>query len=206
MALTREVCSLKLVESQLLAAVASANGNADAAQSTIHHLGDELARCNRAERHCDLSVMGNHFRDFAKGRSVAELHAAAASKEAELFAVRSKLLEAQHDLQAKAAKQQQTDDVVEGLRRDLLCERESAARSLNTMREELAQEAGHERSALSTQAHLAKQKVAELTRRLQEQVCRSLASGFVLGSCMYILNFSEQYVRKKTNRPLHSSM
>jgi predicted nucleic acid-binding Zn-ribbon protein len=165
MALTRELFALKLVESQLQASVAAANGNADAAQARMQQLEAEIARIKRGRPSAAATSAASD-----DSHAVAELHAAAAAKESELYAVRSELVEARQQCEAKDRQLQQAHEASESLATDLQREKGAAEKQLRAQLEQLDAEAEVERHALSDQVHQARDKVAELQRRLHEEV------------------------------------
>ena len=169
MALTREVCALKLVESQLLASTSAANNNADAAHARVMHLEVELARSNKLAGE-PAAGYGSDRAGADGGREVAELHAAAAAKDADLFKVRSELVEARQACGMKARHLQQLEEAVESLRQDVAKAKEAAGEAQSELREQLAADAAQERSSLETDLEQAREKVSELVRRLREEV------------------------------------
>ena len=164
MALTREVSGLKLAESQLVAAVAAANGNADAARARVQHLEAELATCRKQR--------GNfaHAAESWTGHTVAELHAAAAAQDSELHKARSDLLEARQACDAKAQQLAQAEEAMEATKREAQVKADSAGTALAAQREQLEAEAAAERAVLTGLLEQARERVDELQRRLQEEV------------------------------------
>lgn len=173
MALTREVCALKLVESQLLSAIAAANGNADAAQSRIYTLQDEIVQMKRTASSTAPAVSASLVDMLDNFRSSADLRTALASRDSDLFALRSRLTEVQQEADGRALKAQQLADDLEAARRDTAHEREVASAAQSNLKEQMTAEAVRERGVLVAEAERARAKVAELTHQLQEQVrCR----------------------------------
>jgi len=89
LALTREICALKLVESQLLASVAAAHGNSDASEARAQQLAAALAE---SEKH--LTQLEAAPRRAAQGGGdVAELSATLAAQSQQVYVLQDAALQ-----------------------------------------------------------------------------------------------------------------
>ena len=166
MALTREVCALKVIESQLLAGVAAANGNADAAQARIVHLEAELAerKTTPAALHARATASG--------GAGTAQLQATLTARDTELYSVRSELLEARQAAERLVAQVESAEAQSEERAEQVQREKESASRAVAQTREELAAQHCQEREALTASIARAQDEIAALKAAVQETVRR----------------------------------
>lgn len=105
LALTRQVCALKLVESQMLADVSASKTLADSRGLRIHHLEHDVKRLKdsaggtRGVVLCNCKAARGGWNDAS---ALAELQSKLTEKEQEMYAVRCELVESQQ----QAARQQ----------------------------------------------------------------------------------------------------
>ena len=162
MALTREVCALKLVESKLQASLAAASGNYDAAQGRIHHL--------EAQAHRQQSTAAQHCPPRSGGKSTADLQVTLAARDTELHELRTQMLDLRHSKDETAAKLTHCTEALERTKNELAKSKESTAGALAALREELAAEGTAEREALVNELEAAQARTDELQRRVGEEV------------------------------------
>eukprot|EP00775_Hariotina_reticulata_P001932 gene1932-2262_t len=116
MALTREVCGLKLVESQLLASCAAANARCDAATLQAHRLAAALEAATAAmlTRTAAVHIAPSHYRQEgdvsvtsmnAPDNDTVQAAAQASAKEHELYRLKDQLLHANQELRRMVEQQ-----------------------------------------------------------------------------------------------------
>lgn len=93
MGLTREVCSLKLVESQLLASMAAANANADASAAKAERLLLALNESQRALQRAQRDPCTPRQRGSDARHSAAELNAQLVARAQDLYTAQDRLLQ-----------------------------------------------------------------------------------------------------------------
>lgn len=165
MALTREVCALKLVESRLQASLAAAQGNYDAALARMQRLDSQQAH---AAPQGNPASWQQCTPDDAT--AAADLLVTLAARDAQLHDVRTQMLELRHSKEEGAAKLQHCNNLLESTKTELIKSKESTASALAALREELSAEARAERDALVNDLEAGRARVEELQRRLGEQV------------------------------------
>lgn len=168
------MCALKIVESQLLAGTAAANGNADAAQARIVHLEAELAERKAAH------VGAHHHRAIPDSApSAAKLQASLTARETELYTARSALLESRQAAQRLAAQVESLEAQCEERARQVRREKDAASASLAELREELTAQHCQEREALTSSIARAQDEIAALKGTVRETVrnmCSAVSS------------------------------
>jgi hypothetical protein len=174
MTLTREICALKLSESQLLADKTAASSLADSRALRIHHLELELARMKDGSAAKQPSQLLQYLTTSCKNIQdqalVSDLHAQLAQKDHELYTLRCELVEEQQRSSRADLLYAKACEDVELQKMDMRTELQKAEHKLASAHEEWNAEAQRQQHAVAQQLMAADSRSRELMANLSHQV------------------------------------
>lgn len=176
MALTREVCALKLSESQLLANVAAASSLSDSRALRIHHLELETSRLKDSiSRSQAPSPMQQYLSSICKEvqdlASASELRAQLVQKDQEVYTLRCALVEVQQECSGLELQYKEVCEKLELQKIGTQAELQKAGHKLAAAEELWKAEAQKQQDAVAQQLMAADSRSRELTATLSHQVC-----------------------------------
>lgn len=174
LALTRQVCALKLVESQLLADVSAAKMLSDSRAMRIHQLELDVKRLKSAAESanawvgkCNSAAVQGGWTDSS---ALAELQAQLAEKEKEAFNVRCELVEAQQQCSRQQLILDTAEQKQQALRLEADAEINKAKLAAQHSDDVWKAEAQKQQNSVAQQLSAADLRNQELTERLSGQV------------------------------------